>query len=211
MKLALIGAPGHIGRHIAQHALERGHQITAIVRRDTDLPAELAGSKIVLAPLDSPTGLQAALAGHDAVASAFGPGAAAPNTLVSVAGALIVATRQSTISRLLVVGGAGSLDVQPGVRLLDTPAFPALYRAQALAHWQALMVYREAVDLSWTVMAPAASIGEGETRGHFRVQAAKLLVDEHGDSRISYGDYAVAFIDELEQPQFVRQLATAAY
>lgn len=211
MKIALVAATGKIGRQIARTALDRGHAVTAVARRDGALPEELAGARAVVAALDDPPALAAAVRGHDVLASAFGPDGPDVAALARTAAALVAAARAAGIRRLIVVGGAGSLEVAPGVQLVDTPGFPDAYRPAALAHREALAVYRAAPDLDWTFYAPAAEIGPGPRLGHYRSQARTLLVDEAGRSRIAYPDYADAFVDEIEHPRYLREIATAAY
>ena len=111
----------------------------------------------------------------------------------------------------MVVGGAGSLEVAPGTQLVDTAGFPEAYKAVALAHREALDYLRTVDDLDWTFFAPAALIAPGERTGKFRTGIDKLIVDANGDSRISAEDYAVAFVDAIEQDSFVREIATVAY
>ncbi|MBD9376775.1 MULTISPECIES: NAD(P)-dependent oxidoreductase [Pseudoxanthomonas] len=211
MKIALAAATGKIGRQIAAQAIARGHDVTAIVRRDTDLPPELDGARIVIAPLDDADALVAAVRGHDVLASAYGPQPGAESSLADVSDALIAAAREAGIPRVVVVGGAGSLQVAPGVQLVDVPDFPAAYKPVALAHRDALKRYQAADDLAWTFFSPAAEIGPGEARGQFRTQVGALLADADGKSAISYADYAEAFVAELEQARHPRQIITAAY
>ena len=211
MKIALVAATGNIGRHIAARALQRGHQLTAIVRGARTPSPELAGAKLAVAALDDSSALAAAVRGHDVLASAYGPGSADAGTIVAATRHLIDAARASGVRRLVVVGGAGSLEVAPGVQLVDTPTFPAAYKPYAIAHREALGLLRAATDLSWTFYAPAAEIGPGEAVGAFRAGATALIVGSDGHSRISYPDYAQAFIDEIESPRFTKQVATVAY
>lgn len=211
MKIALAAATGKIGRQIAAQAIARGHDVTAIVRRDTDLPPELDGARIVIAALDDADALVAAVRGHDVLASAYGPQPGAESSLADVSDALIAAAREAGIPRVVVVGGAGSLEVAPGVQLVDVPDFPAAYKPVALAHRDALKRYQAADDLAWTFFSPAAEIGPGEARGQFRTQVGALLADADGKSAISYADYAEAFVAELEQARHPRQIITAAY
>lgn len=211
MKIALVAATGKIGRQIAQQAISRGHEVTAIVRRANDLPPELSGARLAIAPLDDHDALVAAIQGNDVLASAYGPALGAEATLSEVADDLISAARDAGIRRLIIVGGAGSLEVAPGVQLVDTPNFPAAYKPVALAHRDALKRYRSADDLDWTFYSPAAEIGPGEKRGVFRSQANAFLADADGKSAISYADYADAFVGEIEQSKYLKNIATVAY
>jgi len=211
MKIALIGITGKIGQHIAQEAHRRGHQITGIARRDVQLEGELASTPIVVADITDASALAQAIRGHDVLVSAFGPAPDAIGSLQTVTTALVAAARTAGIKRVLVVGGAGSLEVAPGLQLVDTPTFPDMYKPYALAHRDALGLLRHADDLAWTFYAPAAEIGPGERKGAVRVGARTLIADSEGHSRISYPDYADAFVDEIENGAYIREIATAAY
>lgn len=211
MKIALVAATGNIGSHIARQAVQRGHAVTAILRSDKPLPEQLNGVQAAVTRLDDHTALVAAIRNHDVLASAFGPGAADCHAIVDTARALVAAARAAGIRRVIVVGGAGSLAVAPGLQLVDTPEFPAAYKPYALAHREALSVLQAADDLDWTFFAPAAEIGPGKRRGEFRTGAQALIVSAEGRSEISYADYADAFVAEIEQPKFIKEIATAAY
>ncbi|HDS0948385.1 TPA: NAD(P)H-binding protein [Stenotrophomonas maltophilia] len=212
MKIALVGATGNIGRQIARHALAHGHQVTAVVRSEKDLPAELAGAQLAIAALDDSDALAAVIAGHDVLASAYGPRPGDDiGRVAEVAGHLLDAARQAKVARVVVVGGAGSLEVAPGVQLVDTPDFPAAYKPYALAHREAFKRLQAVDDLDWTFFSPAAEIGPGEERGQYRVQAKAFLADAQGHSRISYADYGAAFVAELEAGKYPKQIITAAY
>lgn len=212
MKIALVGATGNIGRQIARHALANGHQVTAIVRSEKQLPAELDGAALAIAPLDDSAALAAVIAGHDVLASAYGPRPGDDiGQIAVVAGQLLDAARQAGVPRLVVVGGAGSLEVAPGVQLVDTPDFPAAYKPYALAAREALKQLQGVQDIDWTFFSPAAEIGPGEERGQYRVQAKTFLADAEGHSRISYADYGAAFVEELQTHAHPRQIITAAY
>lgn len=211
MKIALIGATGNIGRHIAQEAIRRGHFVTAIVREKKTLPPEVDGAQTVVASLESQAALVEAIRGHDVLASAYGPGNSSIDSIVNTAHTLVTAARSAGIRRLVIVGGAGSLEVAPGVQLVDTPDFPVPYKPYALAHREALAVFKAADDLEWTFFSPAAEIGQGEKRGVFRTGARTLIVGANGHSEISYSDYVDAFVNEIERPRFIKQIATAAY
>lgn len=210
MKIALIGATGNIGRHIAQEAVRRGHTVTAVVRKEKPLPSELNGVQTVVASLENQAALVEAILGHDVLASAYGPGTSGIDSIIDVAHTLVAAARAAGVRRLVVVGGAGSLEVAPGLQLVDTPDFPAPYKPYALAHREALAVLKAADSLEWTFFSPAAEIGPGEKRGSFRTGITTLITAD-GRSQISYPDYADAFVNEIEQPRFIKQIATVAY
>jgi uncharacterized protein len=212
MNIALIGASGFIGSALRREALARGHRVTALVSQPGKL--EPAGNLTALqADVNATQALAAQLEGHDAVLSAFSGHAQEDVEGYYLKGirSVIEATRRSGVRRLLVAGGAGSLDVAPGVQLLDAPGFPAAYRASAEGARKALALLREERELDWSMLSPSAVIAPGERTGRFRLGGDQLLADAHGNSRISVEDYAVAFIDELEKPAHSRQRFTVGY
>jgi hypothetical protein len=148
--------------------------------------------------------------GADAVITAYSPGVGTETEILDATRWLIAGTKQAGVKRLIMVGGAGSLEVAPGVQLVDTPQFPTGWKAIALAHRDTLPILRRS-DLDWTNLSPAAEIQPGERTGKFRRGANTLLVDGQGHSRISAEDYAIAIVDELEHPAHVRQRFTVAY
>ncbi len=203
MKIALIGATGFIGQHILTEAINRQHRVTALVRN----PHKLATHpNITGVELDSnhPQAVTAALADHDAAIISF-------HYLGVDFPALINAVKASRVKRLLVVGGAGSLEVAPGVRVIDTPDFPDEWKAVAQAAIGFLDALRAEKALDWVYVSPSAFIEPGQRTGKFRLGSEQLLVNENGESRISNQDFAVAVIDELEQPQHHQQRFTVGY
>jgi len=212
MNIALIGASGFIGSALRQEALARGHQVTALVSQPGKLAAGPGLSVAKVDVTDTPM-LAAALDGHDAVISAFSGHAQADVLAYYLKGirSVIAATRKAHIRRLLVVGGAGSLEIAPGKQLLDTPQFPEAYKPTAEGARQALNLLRNQSDLDWTMLSPSAVIAPGERTAKFRLGGDQLLADAQGNSKISVEDYAVAFIDELEKPAHARQRFTVGY
>ncbi|OXH82587.1 3-beta hydroxysteroid dehydrogenase, partial [Burkholderia multivorans] len=176
-------------------------------------PSGAAGDGITAkaADLFDPASVATALPGHDVVASAYGPKQDDAANVVAAVKALVEGARRAGLKRVVVVGGAGSLEVAPGKQFVDAEGFPAEYKAVALAHRDALDYLKTVDDLDWTFFAPAALIAPGERTSTFRTGTGKLIVDANGDSRISAEDYAVAFVDALEQRGFVREIATVAY
>ncbi|MFM0294172.1 MULTISPECIES: NAD(P)-dependent oxidoreductase [Paraburkholderia] len=211
LKIALFGATGMIGSRVAAEAARRGHQVTALARNPARVPADVANLKAAQADLLDAASVSAVVRGHDVVASAYAPPQDDLAALGKATRALVEGVRAAGLKRLVVVGGAGSLEVAPGKQLVDTEGFPDAYKAIALAHREAFEYYRGVTDLDWTFFAPAALIAPGERTGKFRTGANTLIADAEGNSRISAEDYAIAFVDELEQGQFVRQIATVAY
>ncbi|CAB3779009.1 hypothetical protein LMG28688_00675 [Paraburkholderia caffeinitolerans] len=210
LKIALFGATGMVGSRIAAEAARRGHQVSALVRQPERVAA---GPNVHAAKADllDAANVAAAVRGHDVVASAYAPPMSQLDDLQTASRALVEGTRAAGLTRLVVVGGAGSLEVAPGVQLVDTAGFPDAYKPIALAHRVALDYYRTVTDLDWTFFAPAAMIAPGERTGTFRTGAGALIADARGESRISAEDYAIAFVDELEQGRFIREIATVAY
>lgn len=196
MDIAVFGASGTIGSRIASEAEARGHNVTRLRSADADVT--------------DPAAVAQAIAGHDATVSAVGS-FEDPQLVTRAAEALLSAAVQAEVARLVVVGGAGVLDVGPGQRLLDTPDFPAAWKPAALAQAAALDVYRANDTVDWTYVSPAALIEPGERTGSFRTGIGRLLVDDRGDSRITTEDFAAAVINELETPQHVRENITVAY
>jgi|SRR5690242_10982863 len=211
MKIALYGATGTIGRRIAQEALSRGHQVTAIARNPADFGLKHGNLKVVAGDASDPARVAQVVAGHDAVVSAIGPKQGeATEVLAGIARSLVTGTQRAGVRRLVVVGGAGGLEVAPGVRVVDTPSFPAALKSIAMAHIAAYDVFRQA-ELDWTFFAPPALIQPGARTGKYRTGTDQLVVDAKGNSTISAEDYAVALVDELEKPKFLRRRFTAAY
>lgn len=215
MKIALFGAGGTIGQRIAHEALDRGHEVTAIVRDRAHFDRLDKRLKVVAGDVHDPASVARSVAGQDVVVSAIGPARdrdESPQVIVDAARSLIAGVSRAGVRRLIVVGGAGSLEVAPGVQLMDTPTFPAAWRPVAQAHRDALAVYRASDgSLDWTYLSPADIITPGERTGHYRTGADQLVTDEQGRSRISTEDYAVALVDEIEAPHFSRQRFTIAY
>lgn len=210
MNIALIGATGTIGQRILREALNRGHHVTAIVRDPSRLTASGGNLRVVQGDVLDPAGIAAGAAGADVVVSAHGPRNQPAESVVEAYRSLLQGVERSGVRRLLVVGGAGTLEVAPGQRLVDAPDFPESWKPVALAHADVLDLVK-ASGLDWTYFSPAALIQPGERTGKYRLGTDQLVVDAEGVSRISAEDYAAAMLDEIEHPQFVRRRFTAAY
>jgi uncharacterized protein len=213
MKIVIFGL-GMIGQRVASEALNRGHEVKGIVRDPARIQFSDPRLTIVQGTLSDPEGVAQAVTGYNVVVNATGPrhdGSDNPQeTYLNNAYSVIEGLKQAGVQRLLVVGGAGSLEVAPGVQLVDTPDFPAAWKAGASALRDALVVYRTA-DLDWTFLSPAIMIAPGERTGTYRTGTDQVFTDEKGNSSISAEDYAVAMLDEIEKPQFVRHRFTIAY
>jgi uncharacterized protein len=211
-QIAVFGATGNIGRQIVREAVSRGHDVTAVARNPADLGIHEPRVQVMRGDVLDPASVTAAAAGQDAVISAVGPREGQdPAMLVDAARSLLEGLKRAHVARLLVVGGAGSLEVAPGHRLMDTPDFPDAWKPLAQAGFDALEVYRADEDLEWTYISPAGFIGEGPRRGRYRTAGEQLVVDEEGESFITIDDYASVVLDELEHPQHIRKRFTAAY
>jgi putative NADH-flavin reductase len=212
MKIAVFGAGGKIGSRIVNEALSRGHYVTAVVRHPENYNPDHLNLKVSKGDLFDSQDVETGAFDHDLVVSAYNStNGATPSTIAEVAVPLLNGLRQANVKRLIVVGGAGSLEVAPGVQLVDTPDFPEAYKAVALAHRDALKIYQQEQDVEWTYVSPSAEIAPGERTGIFRTAGNQLLVDEHGRSFISMEDFAVAVLNEIEQPKHVRQQFTVGY
>jgi putative NADH-flavin reductase len=213
VRIALIGATGFIGSAVLREALDRGHQVTAIVRHPEKLPQHpnlVAQKGDVMNEVET----TALVVGHEAVISAYSPGRDVPDIYqqhISGYRKIISGVKKAGVKRLLVVGGAGSLEVAPGVQLVDTPQFPEEWKAGALATREVLYLLRDESGLEWTFLSPSATIAPGERTGQFRLGTDQLLTDANGQSRISLEDYAVAMLNELEDPKHIRQRFTVGY
>lgn len=200
MKILLFGATGMIGQRIAAELTHRGHEVTAVSRKG---------------PVKGDVHDAATLAkDYDAVVSAIAPprdGTEPEPPFLDANRALIEGVRAAGVRRLIVVGGAGSLQIAPGQDLVDTPDFPELYKKESKAQRSALGLYREVEDLDWTYISPAAEIAPGERTGVYRIGGDTLLADSEGRSFISAEDYAVAVADELENGAHPRKRITVAY
>lgn len=203
MNIALIGVSGRVGSRLLAELLRRGHQVTGIAR-DTGKLASQPHLVLKNGDANQPAQLAPLLAGHDAVLSAL-------KFATTDAASLIAAVKHAGVGRLLVVGGAGSLEVAPGRALLDTPDFPAAYRPEAEAGRRFLDTLRSERELDWTFLSPSAEFVPGERTDKFRLGGDQLLTAASGRSWISMEDYAIAFVDELETPKHPRQRFTVGY
>jgi len=203
MKIALIGASGNVGQRVTAEAVSRGHEVVAIARniepialqdRVTPLAADLTdGAQIV-----------EALKGADvAVLSVRFQGLDFEPALAAI--------KKSGVKRLLVVGGAASLYVAPGVQMIDTEGFPDFIKPEAEPARQALKRLEAENDLNWTFLSPSVFFGPGERTGTFRLAKDEVLTAEDGKSSISYEDYSIALLDEIEQPKHEGERFTVGY
>jgi putative NADH-flavin reductase len=212
MNIALIGATGFVGSAVLDELLQRGHRVTVLARHPAKLAAR-AGLTVVAADAQDPAQVAKAAAGHDAVVSAYNPGWKEPDIYdqyLKGTRAIIDGTKQSGVRRLLVVGGAGSLFVAPGVQLVDTPQFPAEWKQGALGAREALNWLRTENTLDWTLLSPPILLAPGERTGHYRLGEDAPLMNGEQPGGMSVADLAVALVDELETPRHVQKRFTVA-
>ena len=202
MKIAVLGASGRAGSEITKELAARGHSVTAIARKPDAIPAA-DGVTPVAGDASDAAALADLIKGSDAVISALHFDVPAET--------ILDALKTAGVPRLLVTGGAASLEVAPGVRLIDTPEFPEEWKAFAQGGIVFLDALGQETDIDWTFFSPAAVIEETPRLGHFRTGTDQLVVDDTGDSKIGFSDYAIAMVDELENPQHSRARFTAAY
>jgi putative NADH-flavin reductase len=189
MKIAIFGASGRIGSRIVTEALNRGHNVTAIVRHPENYTGERPHLKVAKGDIFDSQDVEAAVFDHDAVVSAYNyTHGATPSSFVEVTVPLINGLKQAHVKRLIIVGGAA-----------------------ALAHRESLKIYQKEKELEWTYISPAAEIAPGERTGHFRTATNQLITDENGHSFISMEDFAVAIVDEIMNPQHIRERFTVGY
>lgn len=211
MKLLLLGASGNIGSRILDEAVRRGHQVTALYKRSPEPANSSDLVESVVADATDRAALAKVIAGHDAVISAIGMGKAGdPVVIEKTAEALVAAMTDGGVQRLLVVGGAGTLEVDSGVMRLDTPSYPEQYRPQGIAQKNALAAFGRS-GLDWTYVSPPIIIQPGERTGRYRTGGDQVLYDADGASRISMEDYAVAMLDVAEQDLHSKQRITVGY
>lgn len=202
MKIALIGASGQAGARILAELSNRNHSVTAIVR-NTSKVASLPNVTAVQGDIANPAELAGLLAGHDVIISSVHFTDFDKDNLLS-------AVKRSGVARYYVVGGAGSLEVAPGVLLNTTPQFPEAVKPESEGGARYLEALRAEKDLNWTYLSPSALFFAGERTGQFRLGKDQLLVTPEGSS-ISFEDYAVALVDEIENPRHERQRFTVGY
>ncbi|WP_328933381.1 MULTISPECIES: NAD(P)H-binding protein [unclassified Streptomyces] len=212
MKLVLFGATGMVGSRIATEASARGHQVLAVSRSGQ---SPVPGVTATAADATDPDQVTEVARGADVVASACVPprdGSDPSGPFLALNEALVAGVRAAGVGRLMVVGGAGGLEVAPGQALSDQPGFPEAYLPEAHAHRAVLAYYRALDDgPDWTYVSPAAEIAPGTRTGRFRVDGDRFMTDDQGRSLISAEDYAVAFVDELEQHAHPRARMSVAY
>jgi putative NADH-flavin reductase len=213
MKIALIGATGFVGTEILKEAVARGGSVTALVR-SVDKVEKLNGVTAVEADALNTADLAAKLKGHDIVVSAYNPGWGEPDIQaihIRASKSITEATKQAGVSRLIVIGGAGSLYNEAGGQFVDGEGFPAEYKEGALGARQALNDLRGETELDWSFVSPPFALAPGTRTGKYRLGKDHPVFDAEGKSAISVSDLAVAIVDEAEKPQHAKQRFTVGY
>ena len=216
MKIALIGATGFVGNAVLKEALDRGHEVTAIVRNPEKLSPQ-KNLKIVQGDVMDTERLAELLKGNDVVISAYNAGWTNPdlyNEFLKGSKSIEEAVKKSGVKRYIVLGGAGSLFIAPGKQLVDTSEFPEAWKPGALSARDYLNILKEEKDLDWTFVSPAIEMNEGnpgERKGVYRTGLENPVFDSNHKSYISVYDLAMAIVDEVENPKHIRQRFTVAY
>jgi putative NADH-flavin reductase len=209
MNVVVYGATGNSGSEIVKELLKRGHNVTAVARKVGSLKAAdgLTAKTDDLSNVDT---IAATIKGADAVVSAYAPPPNDTDALIAVTERQIAAVKKVGASRLLVVGGAGLLEVAPGVTLIKSGHLPAEYLPIATSHEKALEVLKKS-DINWTYLSPGAYFVPGDRTGKFRLGTKDLIMDAKGESKISFADYAIALVDEIERPAHERASFAVGY
>jgi uncharacterized protein len=217
MKLAIIGSSGFVGSQLLKEALRRDYMVTGFVRNPEDITLQHTNLIVKKVNVLNENELSSFLVGHDIVLSAYNPGWKNPNIyneFITGSKSIQNATKKAGINRLLVVGGAGTLEIKPGVQLVDTPEFPTDIKQGAIGARDYFNILRKEDDLDWTILIPAISMTKeksGIRTGKYRIGINQPVFDQERESKISVEDLAVALLDEVEKNQFIKQSFTVAY
>lgn len=204
--IAVIGATGKAGSNILKEAMERGHQVTAIVRN----ASKLNNPNVSVIEKDIFDLTVEDLNGFDVVVNAFGAPLGQEHLHVDAGNVLIEAMKGAPNTRLIVVGGAGSLfvDEEKTLRVMDTPGFPDFVLPTASNQGKNLEILQRTSGIQWTFISPSAMFAQGKRTGSYQIGQDHLLVNSKGESYVSYEDYAVAVVDEIENPKHLNERFT---
>ena len=207
MKIVLYGATGNSGQRILEELTKRGHEVTAVARNTSKLSSAVKSVRDDLSNVDA---IASVISGADVVVSAYAPPHDNTDALIGVTERQVAAVKEAGVPRLIVVGGAGLLEVAPGVTLIASGYLPEAYLPIAKSHEKALSVLKGA-DVNWTYFSPAGYFEPGQRTGKYRLGTTNLIANEKGDSRISFEDYALALADEIEKPAHERGQLSIGY
>ncbi len=209
MNVVVYGATGNSGSEIVKELVRRGHKVTGVARHVEKLKDQ-PGVTAKTDHLSNVDAIAAVIKGADVVVSAYQPPADNTDALVDVTKRQIEAVKKAGGPRLVVVGGAGQLEVAPGVTVIKSGHLPQEYMPIALSHEKAAQVLKGS-DINWTYIAPAAFFIPGERTGKYRTGTNNLVMDGKGESKITFADYAIALVDEMEKPKHERALFSVGY
>jgi putative NADH-flavin reductase len=213
MKIAIIGASGFVGSALLTEALDRGHKVTAIVRNPKKIRVKHKNLETKKGNVLNESEVRTLVTGHDAILSAYNAGWDNPNLyndFLAGSNAITSGAKKAGVKRLLVVGGAGSLEVAPGVQLVDTLP-ESKWKPGALAARDFLNILHKEKELEWTFLSPPLGLQPGERTGKYRLGNDHPVKDKKGENNISVHDLAVALLDELENKKFIRRRFTVGY
>ncbi|WP_222912721.1 NAD(P)H-binding protein [Natrinema sp. SYSU A 869] len=212
MNVLVLGASGRIGQRITNELLKHSHEVTGVSRSGEINTINDPDFKAVAGDATDPDEIAELVEGHDAVASALGPsGEESVEILPEMAEALIEGIRQTDVDRFVWTGGAGGLNVGSDIKLIETDEFPDELVPLAEAHIDAFEIIRGVDDLQWSYIAPPAQIEPGERMGEYRTSEGQLVASEDGESYISMEDFAIAFVDELENDDAIHTQLAVGY
>lgn len=209
MRVVLYGATGKVGSVILKELVDRGHTVAAVARTPEKIK-KLKNVSVVQGDLSDPAKIAGVVKRADAVVSAYGPPPDKTTEIIAATDCLVRGIEQAGGPRLVVVGGAGSLFVAPGVTVRESGHLPKELIPIVDAHIQVLRNLKQS-SINWTYFSPAGFFEPGEHTGKFRLGKDDLITDAEGNSRISFEDYAIALVDELENPQHQRERFTIGY
>lgn len=214
-KVVLIGASGFVGSALLKEALNRDFEVTAVVRHPEKINIQSENLRIKKADVSSLEEVYEVCKGADAVLSAYNPGWNNPKIYeetIEVYLTIIDGVKKAGVNRFLMVGGAGSLFIAPGVRLMDSGEVPEnlLPGVKALGDFYLNFLMKEK-EVDWVFFSPAADMRPGVRSGRYRLGKDDMIVDIVGNSHISVEDYAAAMIDELEYPKHHQERFTIGY
>jgi len=213
MKILLIGASGNIGQRILKEALDKGYDVTAVQRDSKALTVTHPHLTVSTGDLLNEKELPELLKGYDVIISSISPAGGLTPELFKKANQNLIKALHGLDTRVIIVGGAGSTEISPGLRLMNSPVMdqlPAEWKPAIFMHAEVLDLYKNS-GLNWTYFSPASHIAAGERTGKYRLGTTNMIFDANGDSKISYEDYAVALVDEIKNKKFIKQQFCIGY
>jgi len=214
MKILLIGGSGNIGQRILTEALQKGYSVNSVQRNPGNLSVKNANLTISKGDILNETELPELIKDADVVISSIAPaGGLTPEQFKKANINLINALQNNPTTRIIIVGGAGSTEISPGLKLMDSPIMeklPPEWHTAINVHAEVLGLFK-ASSTNWTYFSPAMNIEPGVRTGQYRLGKTNMIFDAAGDSKVSYEDYAVALVDEIANPRHLRQQFSIGY